>query len=136
MVYPTRHLDTFSYSKCRAEQKVIAANGSKTKDGIHRLVTCALRPHFVFGPGDTHFMSQIINRAKRGELTHMIGEGHNVTDFTYIDNVVHAHILASSKLSSSTAVQGQVLFFFFPFLFRLFQKHTYKNKHLYVYVWG
>jgi len=110
MSYPTRHLDTFSYSVCRAEQKIIAANGNKTKDGLHRLLTCVLRPHFVFGPGDSHFMAQIIQKAKHGQLTHIIGEGHNLGDFTYIDNVVYAHVLASSKLSSCTAAQGQVYF--------------------------
>lgn len=105
------HLNAYSYSKHKAEEKVLLANNTKCLDESHKLLTCALRPHCIFGPRDTHFISQIIHKARAGKITHMIGEGHNITDFTYIDNVVHAHMLAAKGLKSSNAVAaGQVYF--------------------------
>eukprot|EP00494_Astrolonche_serrata_P032187 UN32456 len=69
-------LDYYSTSKQQAELLVLQANKTKTDNGS-MLYTCALRPHNVFGPRDTHFISQLIHRAKKGDITHMIGEGHN-----------------------------------------------------------
>ena len=88
------HLNAYSYSKHKAEEKVLLANNTKCLNETHKLLTCALRPHCIFGPRDTHFISQIINKARAGKITHMIGEGHNITDFTYIDN---QHLLQNYK---------------------------------------
>lgn len=96
--YSTKHLDAYSYSKQKAEQKILAANNMQCKNKDLHLSTIALRPHNIFGPRDIHFIAQIIDKAKSGKVTHMIGEGHNITDFTFVDNVVHAHILACNKL--------------------------------------
>lgn len=108
--YPERHLDLFSETKSQAEQYVLAMDGKKTKTG-NVLRTCALRPHSMFGPGDTHFVAQLIGQASKGEITHMIGEGNNVTDFTYVDNVVYAHSLVTEKLSKNDSkIGGQAYF--------------------------
>eukprot|EP01083_Nonionella_stella_P008979 26025_1 len=105
------HLNAYSYSKHKAEEKVLLANNTKCVNDKYELLTCALRPHCIFGPRDTHFISQIIHKARAGKISHMIGEGHNITDFTYIDNVVHAHVLASKCLNKSTPLAaGQVYF--------------------------
>ena len=40
----------------------------------------------------------VCEKAREGEMTHMIGDGSNVVDFTYIDNVILAHVLASEHL--------------------------------------
>ena len=29
-----------------------------------------------------------------GQVTHMVGDGHNIADFTFVENAVHAHVLA------------------------------------------
>jgi len=102
-------LDHYSRSKQQAELIVLKSNGGETRHGC-QLLTCALRPHNVFGPRDTHFIAQMINRSKHGDMTHMIGEGHNVVDFTYVDNVVYAHILASQALKPRSNVCGGVYF--------------------------
>ncbi len=47
----------YSYTKACAEQAVLAANG----DGIH---TCSIRPHLIWGPGDTHLVPRLL--ARRG----------------------------------------------------------------------
>jgi len=107
--YASTTLDFYSRSKQQAELIILRANKTKTDSG-KTLYTCALRPHNVFGPRDTHFVAQMIQRAKNGDITHMIGEGHNVCDFTYVDNVVYAHVLAASALKPRSPVGGQAYF--------------------------
>lgn len=106
--YPKRHLDYYSATKALAEQHVLGADGTRYGDKL--LSTCALRPHIIFGPRDVNFLAKIIDRGRRGEITHVIGEGTNVTDFTYIDNVVHAHLLAAERLGPGSACSGQAYF--------------------------
>eukprot|EP01083_Nonionella_stella_P085915 238374_1 len=106
------HLNAYSYSKHKAEESILLANNTPCQNDKYKLLTCALRPHCIFGPRDTHFISQIIDKARAGKISHMIGEGHNITDFTYIDNVVHAHMLAAKSLKtcSNQKAAGQVYF--------------------------
>jgi len=104
MKYVTKPLNAYSASKQRAEQAVLAANGER---GLH---TAALRPHCVFGPRDTHLVMQLVLKAQKGKITHMLGEGHNIADFTYIENVVHAHLLCAEALQGKAAAAGQVYF--------------------------
>jgi len=119
------HLNAYSYSKQQAEELVLLANNSQccgeriegsggsnsNTSNTNRLLTCALRPHCIFGPRDTHFISRMVDKGREGKITHMIGEGHNITDFTFIDNVVHAHMLAAKGLKANHAVAaGQVYF--------------------------
>ena len=35
-------------------------------------------------------------------------DGQNLVDFTYVDNVVHGHILAAENLTRSSPLSGQV----------------------------
>lgn len=94
--YAKRYLAEYPRTKALAEQLVLEANGRETK-GLP-LRTCALRPHLVFGPGDTGSLPRVIERAKKGRLR-MIGDGKNRVDLTYVDNVVDAHLLAAEALS-------------------------------------
>jgi sterol-4alpha-carboxylate 3-dehydrogenase (decarboxylating) len=53
----------------------------------------------------------------------MIGDGNNIYDFTYVENVAHAHICADRALASEQEVAekaaGQVpSFSAFPFFFQ------------------
>lgn len=98
--YAARYLADYPRTKADAERLVLAANGRETKSGP--LLTCALRPHLVFGPGDTGSLPRVIERAKRGRLR-IVGDGQNRVDMTYVDNVVHAHLLAGDALAESDA---------------------------------
>ena len=89
--YPAKHLAHYPRTKAEAERRVLAANG---KNG---LVTCALRPHLVYGPGDPHLLPRLVTRAKSGKLA-WIGGGNQV-DVTYVDNAAHAHLLALDALA-------------------------------------
>ena len=53
-----------------------------------------LRPRALFGPGDPSILPRLIDRMSQGKLP-IVGDGKNVVDITYIDNVVHATCLAA-----------------------------------------
>jgi len=109
MPYPEMHLDHASATKALAEQLVMSMNGKPSKCGSP-LYTCCIRPEMVFGPGDNHFVPQLIEKAREGEITHMIGDGSNVVDFTYVDNAVLAHLLAAEHMVEGSPALGQVYF--------------------------
>ncbi|KAA1079363.1 erg26, C-3 sterol dehydrogenase [Puccinia graminis f. sp. tritici] len=84
--------DPYNTSKARAEAIVLEANG---KDS---LLTCAIRPAGIFGPGDRQAIPGLIEVLKTRKHGVQIGGNTNLFDWTYVDNVVHAHILAAEKL--------------------------------------
>lgn len=98
MEIPKRHLDPYSASKAMAERIVIEANGKKNVNR-RSLLTTAIRPHAMFGPRDTHFIAQLIAKAREGDITHFVGDGQNLCDFTFVGNAVHAHLLAADRLA-------------------------------------
>jgi 2-alkyl-3-oxoalkanoate reductase len=86
MPYPKRFMCHYAETKKLAEDLVQAAN----RQG---LATTILRPKAIFGPGDTSLLPRLLNAARQGRLP-QIGDGANCVDLTYVDNVVHALILA------------------------------------------
>ncbi|XP_077227770.1 3-beta hydroxysteroid dehydrogenase/isomerase family protein isoform X2 [Tasmannia lanceolata] len=103
--YPWRFVDMLSDLKAQAEALVLFANGSGG------LLTCALRPSNTFGPGDTHLVPFLVGEAKSGRAKFIIGNGENMCDFTYAENVAHAHICAEKALGSGVApVAGKAFF--------------------------
>jgi nucleoside-diphosphate-sugar epimerase len=93
----------YSLTKARAEQAVLAANGD-------RLRTCALRPHLIWGPGDTQLIPRLIARGRAGRLR-QIGDGTNLVDVTYVENAAEAHLLAADSLvNADSPVAGKAYF--------------------------
>ena len=43
-------------------------------------------------------------------MQYMIGSGENMYDFTYVGNVVQAHLLAAEKLTLASPIAGQAYF--------------------------
>lgn len=106
--YASRFLADYPRTKALAEQAVLEADGRETARGPLR--TCALRPHLVFGPGDTGSLPRVLERAKKGRLR-IIGDGSNRVDMTYVDNVVHAHLLAAEALAADGCPAGGKAYF-------------------------
>jgi len=93
----------YADSKIAAEKEVLSANGAD-------LATCAIRPHVVFGPGDTRFLPAILARARAGKLEFGVGRGDKLSDFTYISNLVDALLLAEAALGPGGKAGGQAYF--------------------------
>jgi nucleoside-diphosphate-sugar epimerase len=53
----------------------------------------AVRPHLVWGPGDTQLVARIVERARARRLP-LIGPGAALIDTTYVDNAVSALVAA------------------------------------------
>ncbi|MBW6520812.1 MAG: NAD-dependent epimerase/dehydratase family protein [Desulfoarculaceae bacterium] len=100
--YTDRFLCHYARSKVMAEQLVLAASDQ-------HLRTCAIRPHLVWGPGDPHLIPRLIDRGRKGQLR-QVGEGQNLVDISYVDNVAHAHLLAADNLEGIGTAAGQAYF--------------------------
>ncbi|XP_074334562.1 3beta-hydroxysteroid-dehydrogenase/decarboxylase-like [Apium graveolens] len=96
--YPVKHNDSYSATKADGEALVIKANG------VNGLLTCCIRPSSIFGPGDKLLVPSLVNAARAGKSKFIIGDGNNLYDFTYVENVAHAHICAERALASNGPV--------------------------------
>lgn len=101
--YPPKHLAFYPKTKALAEQAVLAANG------VDGLATLSLRPHLIWGPGDVNLIPTVIERARAGKLLR-IGDGENLSDFTYIDECVDAHLCALEALDANPDSRGKAYF--------------------------
>lgn len=99
--YATKFAAPYAETKSVAEQAVLKADG---------LYACALRPHTIFGPGDTRLVPAILEKARKGSLRFSVGKAGRLTDFTYVSNVVDACIAAADRLGPRSRVNGQAYF--------------------------
>jgi nucleoside-diphosphate-sugar epimerase len=76
-------------TKARAERAVRAASA----DGF---ATVVVRPRFVWGPGDTTVLPNIVSMVKAGKFA-FIGGGTHRTSTTHVDNTVEGLVLAADK---------------------------------------
>ncbi|KAF4590102.1 erg26, C-3 sterol dehydrogenase [Pleurotus pulmonarius] len=90
--FPEKPMDAYNESKAKAEEAVLAANG------VNGLLTVALRPAGIFGPGDRQVMAGLYQVYERGQTHFQIGDNNNLFDWTYVGNVAYAHLLAADKL--------------------------------------
>ncbi len=74
-----------------AESKAIAEIAAL--DAGDEVGVVAIRPHLVWGPGDTQLVGRIVERARAGRLA-MVGSGNALIDSTYVDNAVSALLAA------------------------------------------
>lgn len=88
----------YARSKAMAERVALAAAGPS-------LGVVALRPHLVWGPGDTQLVARVVVRARAGRLA-LVGSGACLIDTTYVTNARDA-ILAG--LDRCTEVSGESL---------------------------
>ncbi|KAG0597169.1 hypothetical protein M758_UG317400 [Ceratodon purpureus] len=84
--------DYYSDAKAHGEALVLSSNG---KNG---LLTCAIRPSGIFGPGDRLTVPAFAKSARAGKLKFILGDGKNMFDWTFVENVAHAHLCAERAL--------------------------------------
>lgn len=94
----------YADSKIAAEKDALAANGT---EGV---LTCAIRPHVIFGAGDNRFIPAILDKAKKGKLKREVGQRDKLSDFTYISNLVDGVVAAAERLQPGSPVGGQAYF--------------------------
>lgn len=100
--FPQKYLCNYAKSKAVAEKIVLSVDQ-------RILRTCAIRPHLIWGPGDPHLIPRLLARGRSGDLK-IVGDGTNIVDITYIDNVGLAHILAAKELLLSVKCCGKAYF--------------------------
>lgn len=88
----------YARSKAAAEVLALAADGPD-------LAVTAIRPHLVWGPGDTQLIGRILQRAKAGRLP-VLGAGTALVDTTYVDNAADAIVAALERIDQA---RGQAL---------------------------
>jgi nucleoside-diphosphate-sugar epimerase len=86
-----------------AESKAIAERAAL--DGGSDSGVVAIRPHLVWGPGDTQLVGRIVERARAGRLA-MVGNGNALIDSTYVDNAVSALVAALDAVGPGAACAG------------------------------
>ena len=100
--YATQFTAHYPRTKALAEQEVLAAASTALR-------TVALRPHFIWGPGDRHLLPRLVARAKAGRLR-QIGRRDVLTDTIYIDSCVDAHLRAADALVAGSTPSGRPYF--------------------------
>ena len=83
---PASARGSYSRSKAMGEQLALAAHGPD-------LAVVAVRPHLVWGPGDTQLVARIVERGRSGRLA-LVGRGTALIDTTYVDNAADAIVAA------------------------------------------
>ncbi len=88
----------YARSKAIAERLALRADGPD-------LAVLSVRPHLIWGPGDTQLVAPILARARAGRLV-VIGTGAALIDTTYLDNAVDAMVAAVGAVGR---VHGEAL---------------------------
>jgi nucleoside-diphosphate-sugar epimerase len=100
--YPAHFEAPYPATKAIAERAVLSAN-------CPELATVAIRPHLIWGPGDTNLGPRIVARSQAGRLRLVRAPG-KLVDACYIDNAVDAHLLAAERLAPGAPCAGSAYF--------------------------
>lgn len=85
-------------TKAIAERAALAAS-------TRGLGVVAIRPHLVWGPGDTQLVGRIVERAMSGRLA-LVGGGTALVDTTYVDNAADALVAALDAVGPDARCAG------------------------------
>uniref|UniRef100_A0A8D2Q692 Sterol-4-alpha-carboxylate 3-dehydrogenase, decarboxylating n=1 Tax=Varanus komodoensis TaxID=61221 RepID=A0A8D2Q692_VARKO len=100
--YAKKPIDYYTETKILQEKEVLSAN-----DPARNFCTVAIRPHGIFGPRDPQLVPILVQAARSGKMKFIIGDGKNLVDFTFVENVVHGHILAAEQLRRDSPLCGK-----------------------------
>jgi nucleoside-diphosphate-sugar epimerase len=82
-------ISNYAATKLLAEEEI-------DKGFANGLATVTIRPRAIFGPGDTVIFPRLIPRLQSGRFP-ILGDGENIVDLTYIENVVDALLLCAES---------------------------------------
>ncbi len=83
---PARARGEYARTKAAAERLALAAD-------TPGFAVVAVRPHLVWGPGDTQLVGRIVERARAGRLP-LLDSGAALIDTLYVDNAASAMVAA------------------------------------------
>ena len=102
--YATNMSCLYTETKIEGEKRALAANGEQG------LLTTSLRPDGIYGPGNNLMLDEMFHQVTKGRLVATIGFPGALHDHVYIDNLVHAEILAAKHLVPGSPVCGRAYF--------------------------
>ncbi|MHA7270746.1 NAD-dependent epimerase/dehydratase family protein [Arthrobacter sp. HLT1-20] len=88
----------YARSKAAAEELALAEDSPTFR-------VTAIRPHIVWGPGDTQLVERVVERARAGRLPLLDG-GRALIDTTYVDNAAEAIVRGLERMDYA---HGQAL---------------------------
>ena len=94
----------YTETKIEGEKLALAANGT------NGLLTSALRPDGIYGPGNSIMLDEMFEQVTKGRLVATIGYPGAMHDHVYIDNLVHAEISIAKHLVPGSPVCGKAYF--------------------------
>ena len=101
---------TKRFNDLYTETKVVAEKWVLEQSGQNGVLTCAIRPSGIWGPGDQTvfriFFEQVIN----GVPMTRVGNGKALLDNTYVHNLIHGQILAAEHLIEGGTAPAQAYF--------------------------
>ena len=99
--YPDHFAAPYPATKAEAEKMVLAASDTT-------LLTCALRPHLIWGPGDNQLLPRLIEKNRAGRLR--LPAPEKLIDTVFIENAARAHVLALDNLTGVATAAGKAYF--------------------------
>lgn len=102
--YATTIVDIYTETKILAEKAVLEANGQAG------LLTTALRPDGVYGPDSNVMLDRLYEQLVTGMFVATVGGPGATHDHIYVDNLVHAELLAAQHLVPESPVCGRAYF--------------------------
>lgn len=94
MPVPRRFFNAYQRSKAETERVVLDANN------VDGLTTTVLRPHAIWGPGDTQLAPRMIAAAQARRLP-VIGDGTNRVSMVHVRDAARAHRLAGETKAAA-----------------------------------
>ena len=101
--YAARTRDLYTETKILGEQIALAANGGS-------LLSCAIRPGGIYGPGDPTLLRELARQLAAGRYAATIGDGRALSDNTHVQNLVDGQIEAARHLVAGSPLAGQAYF--------------------------
>lgn len=83
------------YARTKAQAELIALERNSPAMRV-----LAIRPHLVWGPGDTQLVERIVDRARRGRLP-LLNGGTALIDSTYVDNAASGIVAALTNADTA-----------------------------------
>lgn len=102
--YATNLYDMYTSTKQQAEKNILAANGEKG------LLTCAIRPAGIYGGEKNYMLDRFVEELASGKIVVRLGNPNGVHDNSFIENLVHGHILAAQAMVEGAAACGNAYF--------------------------